>query len=187
MRNFDENNITAAVLDRVTNAPNPRVRQISEALVRHLHAFVCEVRPTQKGIDFLTRTGQMCDDKRQEFILLSDTLGVDAINHPVPEGATETTVLGPFFVEAAPEKSNGDDISGGVQGEPLLVTGTVSSSDGEPIAGATIDVWHSDNDGHYDVQQLDEVGHLAMRARFRSDGEGRFRFLAASWRRRTTT
>lgn len=184
MRNFDENNITTAVLGRVKDAPNPRVRQISEALVRHLHAFVREVRPTQKewewGIDFLTRTGHMCDDKRQEFILLSDTLGVsmlvDAINHPVPEGATETTVLGPFFVGAAPEKSNGDDISGGMEGDPLLVTGTVSSSAGKPIAGATIDVWHSDNDGYYDVQQLDEIGHLAMRARFHSDAEGRFRF-----------
>jgi len=184
MRNFDENNITAAVFERIKNAPDPRVKEISEALVRHLHAFVREVRPTQKewewGIDFLTRTGHMCDDKRQEFILLSDTLGVsmlvDAINHPVPEGATETTVLGPFYVEAAPEKSIGEDISGGMQGDPLLVTGTASSPDGKPIAGATIDVWHSDNDGYYDVQQLDEIGHLAMRARFHSDEEGRFRF-----------
>ncbi|WP_407179136.1 intradiol ring-cleavage dioxygenase [Bradyrhizobium sp. STM 3562] len=184
MRNFDETNITEAVLDRVKNAPNPRVREISEALVRHLHAFVREVRPTQTewewGIDFLTRTGHMCDDKRQEFILLSDTLGVsmlvDAINHPVPEGATETTVLGPFYVTAAPEKAIGDDISGGMEGDPLLVTGTVSSSDGKPIAGATIEVWHSDNEGYYDVQQLGEIGHLAMRARFHADADGGFRF-----------
>jgi hydroxyquinol 1,2-dioxygenase len=179
MCNFDENNITAAVLDRVTNAPTPRVRQVSEALVRHLHDFVREVRPTQKewewGIGFFTRTGHMCDDKRQEFILLSDTLGVsmlvDAINHPLPKGATETTVLGPFFVAAAPETALGVDISGGMQGDPLLVTGTVSSTDGKPIA-----VWHSDNDGYYDVQQLDEIGHLAMRARFHSEAEGRFCF-----------
>jgi hydroxyquinol 1,2-dioxygenase len=184
MRNFDENNVTAAVLDRVTNAPTPRVRQVSEALVRHLHDFVREVRPTQKewewGIDSLTRTGHMCDDKRQEFILLSDTLGVsmmvDAINHPLPKGATETTVLGPFFVAAAPETALGADISGGMQGDPLLVTGTVSSTDGKPIASAVIDVWHSDNDGYYDVQQLDEIGHLAMRARFHSDAEGWFCF-----------
>jgi hydroxyquinol 1,2-dioxygenase len=184
MRNFNEITITAAVLDRVKNASTPRARQVSEALVRHLHAFIREIKPTQKewewGIDFLTRTGQMCDDKRQEFILLSDTLGVsmlvDAINHPVAEGATETTVLGPFYVQAMPEKSNGDDISGGMDGDPLLVSGTISSTDGKTIAGAIIDVWHSDNDGYYDVQQLDKIGHLAMRGRFQTDAEGRFRF-----------
>jgi len=137
MRNFNENTITDAVLERLKGTSDPRVRQVSEALVRHLHAFVREIRPTQKeweyGIDFLTRTGHMCDDKRQEFILLSDTLGVsmlvDAINHPVPEGATETTVLGPFFVQAAPEKSSGDDISGTMEGDPMLVTGSVSTVD----------------------------------------------------------
>ena len=188
MRNFNENTITGAVLGRIAASADPRVKQISEALIRHLHAFVREVRPTQKeweyGIDFLTRTGQMCDDKRQEFILLSDTLGVsmlvDAINHPVPEGATETTVLGPFYVQAAPEKQNGDDIAGNIagnmEGDPLLVTGSVSTVDGRPLAGATVDVWHSDDDGYYDVQQLDEIGGLAMRARFHADANGRFHF-----------
>ena len=138
MRNFNEQTITDAVLERISGARDPRVQQISEALVRHLHAFVREVRPTQReweyGIDFLTRTGHMCDDKRQEFILLSDTLGVsmlvDAINHAISEGATETTVLGPFFVQAAPDKQNGDDISGGMEGDPMLVTGSVSTVDG---------------------------------------------------------
>jgi hydroxyquinol 1,2-dioxygenase len=184
MRNFNETTITGAVLDRIKDAENPRVKAISEALVRHLHAFVREVRPTQKeweqGIDFLTRTGHMCDDKRQEFILLSDALGVsmlvDAINHPVPEGATETTVLGPFYVQAAPEKALGEDISGGMDGDPLIVTGSVTSPDGKPIVGATVDVWHSDGDGYYDVQQLEDIGHLAMRARFHTDEHGRFRF-----------
>jgi hydroxyquinol 1,2-dioxygenase len=115
MRNFDEATITDAVLQRVSAAKDHRVRQVSEALVRHLHAFVREIEPTQAeweaGIDFLTRTGQMCDDKRQEFILLSDTLGVsmlvDAINHRTPEGATETTVLGPFLRAARARASAG--------------------------------------------------------------------------------
>lgn len=113
MRNFDEATITDAVLHSVCAGKDNRVRQISEALVRHLHAFVREIEPTQAeweaGIDFLTRTGQMCDDKRQEFILLSDTLGVsmlvDAINHRTPQGATETTVLGPFYVQRAPDSA----------------------------------------------------------------------------------
>ncbi|WP_027520573.1 intradiol ring-cleavage dioxygenase [Bradyrhizobium sp. Ec3.3] len=184
MRNFNENTITDAVLERIKGASDPRIKQVSEALVRHLHAFVREIRPTQKewefGIEFLTRTGHMCDDKRQEFILLSDTLGVsmlvDAINHPTSEGATETTVLGPFFVQAAPEKQNGDDISGIMEGDPLLVTGSVATVDGRPLPGAVVDVWHSDDDGYYDVQQLDKIGDLAMRARFRADDKGRFHF-----------
>jgi hydroxyquinol 1,2-dioxygenase len=184
MRNFSETTITDAVLARIQDTGNPRIRQINEALVRHLHAFVREVRPTQKeweqGIDFLTRTGHMCSDKRQEFILLSDTLGasmlIDVINHGALEGVTETTVLGPFFVEARPDKALGDDISGGMIGDPLIVTGSVSAPDGKPIANATIDVWHSDDDGYYDVQQLDKIGDLAMRARFHADENGRFRF-----------
>src|SRR5687767_9181365 len=106
MRNFDENTITDAVLEQVRKAPSPRIRQISEAAVRHLHNFVREVEPTteewEMAIGFLTETGHMCSDTRQEFILLSDTLGVsmlvDTINHRLPAGATETTVLGPFYV-----------------------------------------------------------------------------------------
>jgi hydroxyquinol 1,2-dioxygenase len=101
---------------------------------------------------------------------------VDAINHPVPEGATETTVLGPFFVQAAPEKDIGADISGPMEGDPMLVTGSVSTVDGRPLAGAVVDVWHSDDDGYYDVQQLDQIGDLAMRARFHTDANGRFHF-----------
>lgn len=184
MRNFDETTISDAVLVRVEGATDPRIRRVSEALVRYLHAFLREVRPTQKeweyGIDFLTRTGHMCDDKRQEFILLSDTLGVsmlvDAINHPVPEGATETTVLGPFYVQSAPEKQLGDDISGGMEGEAMIVSGSVSTVDGQPLVGAVVDVWHSDNDGYYDVQQLNKSDDFAMRARFHADQNGRFHF-----------
>jgi len=182
MRNFDEFTITEAVLERVAAAKNPRTREISAALVRHLHAFVREIRPTQSewegAIDFLTRTGHMCDDKRQEFILLSDTLGVsmlvDAINHHTPEQATETTVLGPFFVKDAPVFANGADISNGMSGEPMLVTGSVADSRGKPVAGAVVDVWHSDDDGHYDVQREDDAS--AIRGTFRTDENGRFSF-----------
>jgi hydroxyquinol 1,2-dioxygenase len=184
MRNFDEVTITDAVLERVQNAPDPRVRQISEALVRHLHGFVREIEPTfeewQAGIDFLTRVGKLCDANRQEFILLSDTLGVsmlvDAINHRLPQGATETTVLGPFYVSDPPERPLGADISEGTEGEPLFVSGTVTTADGKPIANAIVDTWHSDDDGSYDVQHLEETGGFALRARFRTDEKGRFHF-----------
>ncbi|UFX47587.1 intradiol ring-cleavage dioxygenase [Bradyrhizobium sp. 41S5] len=184
MRNFNELTITDAVLDRLSGASDERTAEISASLVRHLHAFVREVRPTitewEKGIAFLTQTGKVCSDTRQEFVLLSDTLGVsmlvDAINHGATEGATDTTVLGPFFVEGAPAKSLGEDISGGLEGHPFLVTGTVHGPDGFAIQGAAVDVWHSDSDGYYDVQQLERTGGLAMRARFRTDDEGKFRF-----------
>jgi hydroxyquinol 1,2-dioxygenase len=181
MTDVDETTITQAVLDRLTACRSPRLRQVSEALVRHLHAFVREVEPTMDewmtGIEFLTRTGQICSNTRQEFILLSDTLGVsmlvDAINHRFAAGVTETTVLGPFYVQGPPERSLGDDISDGVAGEPLLVEGTVRSVAGTPLAGAVVDTWHSDQEGYYDVQRGDE---LTLRARFRTDGDGRFWF-----------
>jgi hydroxyquinol 1,2-dioxygenase len=184
MRNFDENNITSAVLERVGHASSTRIRHISAALVRHLHAFVREIEPTQAewavAIEFLTRTGHMCSETRQEFILLSDALGVsmlvDAINHRLPGNATETTVLGPFYVQAAPEHALGDDISGGMAGEPLLVEGTVSRIDGTPIAGAVVDSWHTDGNGFYDVQGPAGLERLACRARFRTDAQGRFWF-----------
>jgi len=184
MRNFDENSITQAVLDRVAQAPDPRTRQIGLALVRHLHALLKEVEPSmaewEAAIGFLTRTGQMCDDTRQEFILLSDTLGVsmlvDAINHRDADGATDTTVLGPFYVQDPAVFPLGSSISDGIKGEPLFVSGTVASADGMPLAGAAVDVWHSDADGYYDVQQMDELGGLAMRARLIADAQGRFHF-----------
>jgi hydroxyquinol 1,2-dioxygenase len=171
------------VLDRFTETPDPRLKTLAQALVRHLHAYVREVEPTfeewQSAIDFLTRTGRMCSDVRQEFILLSDVLGVsmlvDAINHRQPEGATETTVLGPFHVEGAPQPAHGADISGGLPGERLLVEGGVATAGGEPIPGAVVEVWSADEDGFYDVQRDDLDGH-ALRATFRTDAEGRFHF-----------
>jgi len=185
MRNATEHSITEAVLARLAGAPSPRTRAVSEALVRHLHAFLREVRPSQEewaaGIAFLTETGTMCSDVRQEFVLLSDTLGasmlVDAINHPLPGGATATTVLGPFHVEAAPERRAGDDLSAGLPGERMIVEGTVRGPDGAPRPDAWLDVWHSDAAGFYDVQKDGEAPpELHLRARLRSDAEGRFWF-----------
>ncbi|MDB5593256.1 MAG: hydroxyquinol 1,2-dioxygenase [Hyphomicrobiales bacterium] len=183
MRNFDENTITDAVLERVSGAGDPRIKMISEALVRHLHAFLRETRPSQaeweQGIAFLTRTGHMCDDKRQEFILLSDALGasmlVDAINNSAGLGETDSTVLGPFYVEGPAEFENGADISNGMDGMPIYVSGMVADLEGKPLAGALVDVWHADDHGYYDVQNFEERG-LAGRARLRTDRQGRFSF-----------
>jgi hydroxyquinol 1,2-dioxygenase len=184
MRNFNENTITSAVVERLENTSTPRVRVLSEALVRHLHGFIREIEPTfeewREAIAFLTAVGKKCSDTRQEFILLSDTLGVsmlvDAINHRLPKGATETTVLGPFFVENAPQMNLGGDISPGAPGEPLFVQGSVSTVGGDQLPDATIEVWHSDKDGYYDVQHYDEGGPTTMRGRLRADEHGRFWF-----------
>ena len=181
MREADERTITEAVLAHVRAAPDPRVRQVSEALVRHLHAFVREVEPSEAewdwGIRFLTETGHMCSQTRQEFILLSDTLGVsmlvDAINHRVPGGATETTVFGPFYVPP-PAFAAGADISAGRSGRPMYIGGGVADAKGQPIAGATVDVWHSDDEGFYDLQKLDREPGLSGRGRFVTDAAGRF-------------
>jgi hydroxyquinol 1,2-dioxygenase len=183
MRDFDESNITDAVIERFASTSDARLKTIMTKLVLHLHDLVRDVEPTfdewNHAIDYLTRTGHMCTDKRQEFILLSDTLGVsmlvDAINHRMPEGATETTVLGPFYVVQPPESPLGADISDGMTGDPLVVEGSVSSSDGRPLAGAVVDVWQADGDGYYDVQRPELSGAL-LRARFRTDGEGKFFF-----------
>ncbi len=183
MRDFDEKNITDAVIDRFKNTPDPRLKMIMTSLVKHLHDFVRDVDLTidewNFAIDYLTRTGHMCSDVRQEFILLSDTLGismlVDAVNHRMPEGATQTTVLGPFYVENPPEFPLGADVSRNLKGEKLYVDGTASSASGARLPGATIDVWQSDTDGFYDVQRtnLDEP---TLRGRIRADDQGRFYF-----------
>lgn len=183
MRDFDENSITAAVLERLGTTPDPRLRQVVQSLVAHLHGFVRDVEPSfaewEQAIGFLTRIGQMCDGKRQEFILLSDTLGVsmlvDAINHRMPEGATPTTVLGPFYVQNAPEFPLGAAVAQAMKGERLHVSGQVTSTGGGPLAGAIVDIWHSDEDGFYDVQRP-EAENANLRARFRTDAEGRFHF-----------
>lgn len=183
MYDLNEGNITDAVLTRFAATPDERLKTLVQALVKHLHGFVRETEPNfaewQMAIDFLTRTGQMCSDVRQEFILLSDVLGVsmlvDAINHRQPEGATETTVLGPFHVADAPQPPNGADISAGLPGEKLLVEGTVVSASGDPVSGAEVEVWSADEEGFYDVQRPDLEG-AALRATFRTDNAGRFYF-----------
>lgn len=181
MQEFDETTITDAVLARVRGAPDARVRRVSEALVRHLHAFIREIEPTeaewQWGIGFLTEIGRRCTGTRQEFILWSDTLGVsmlvDALNHRLPEGATQTTVFGPFYVPP-PEFPAGADIKGDLSGFPLYLSGTVSSAEGRPLADAVVDIWHSDSEGFYDLQKLDEHPNFAGRGRFHTDTQGRF-------------
>jgi len=183
IRDFDERSITDAVIDRFQNTPDPRLKKIITCLVRHLHDFVREVDLTFDewlyAIRFLTRTGRICSDSRQEFVLLSDTLGismlVDAINHRMPEGATATTVLGPFYVENPPEFPPGFDISRGGKGERLFVQADVSSVSGAPLKNVVADVWQSDTDGYYDVQRPD-LTQPTLRGRFRPDAQGRFYF-----------
>ena len=183
MHDMDERGITASVIERLQATPDARLRRIMTSLVRHLHDFVRDVELTEAewaaAIDFLTRTGQACTDTRQEFILLSDTLGVsilvDAIAHRAGTGITESTVLGPFYVEGAPERANGTDISAGLAGVPLLVEASVAGRGNQPLPGAIVDVWHSDDEGFYDVQRADRPGP-ALRARFRADAAGRVRF-----------
>lgn len=178
-----EDTLTDAALARLADDTDARFRQIIGSLIRHLHAFVREVELTEdewfEGIKFLTATGQKCDDRRQEFILLSDVLGVsmlvDAINHRRATGATENTVLGPFFVHGAKEIANGDDLAAGWPGEPTHVSGRVLDTAGEPIANAHLEIWQSDDDGHYDVQ-LATFAERQLRAKLRADGAGRFSF-----------
>ena len=182
MRNLTEHSLTGAVLEKLAGARDERFKQIMASLIRHLHAFVRDVEPTEaewrEGIRFLTATGQKCDDKRQEYILLSDTLGVsmlvDAINHRKPDGASESTVLGPFYVSDAPELPNGANIAEGVEGEPAYFCGRVRSTDGTPIPGAKLDIWSTDGQGWYDVQR--EGAGLRARGRIRADGQGRYAF-----------
>lgn len=173
--------ITDAVLRRVSEAGNPRVRQISQALIRNLHAFVREVEPTEAewkaGIEFLTAIGRMCSETRQEYILLSDVLGVsmlvDAINHRFTGAATESTVFGPFYV-AARVFANGSNIAGHLTGVPMFIGGFVRKTDGHPLRGASVDIWHSDDRGFYDLQKLDQGHGLAGRGRFITDDKGYF-------------
>lgn len=186
MRNVTEKNLTDLVLQR-TNADNPRIQQVANSLITHLHAFIRDIEPTEEewftAIQFLTQTGQMCDDVRQEFILLSDTLGVsmlvDAINHRRGmSGTTESTVLGPFHSDSDP-KENGDNVANGPEaerGDPCVVRGRVVDADGHPISGATLDMWQAADDGFYDVQPESSQPEKNLRGIFTSDENGEFWF-----------
>ncbi len=175
--------LTEDVIGRMKSA-QPRLREVVTLLIRHLHAFVREAALTQDewqvAIDFLTRTGQMCSESRQEFILLSDILGVsmlvDAINNEAGEGITDSTVLGPFYAGPQRELANGDSILLREEnGEPLIMRGRVANEQGAPIAGAKVEVWQTATNQLYDVQDAEQPrGHL--RATFRTDANGNYKF-----------
>jgi catechol 1,2-dioxygenase len=184
MEHMTEDQLTDEVVSRLDATPDARLREVVQSLVRHLHAFAKEVRLTDEewmtGVQLLTRTGHMCDDVRQEFILLSDTLGlsslVDLINHSDVESmATEPTILGPFYVPESPWRENGDSI---VEyddgGQPTILRGRVTDPDGEAISGAVVDIWHNAATGFYAVQQPGIQPPTNLRGRFRTDADGRY-------------
>jgi hydroxyquinol 1,2-dioxygenase len=179
-----EEQLTEKVVASFDGTPEPRLRELMESLTRHLHAFARETRLTeaewQQGIDFLTATGHLTDARRQEFILLSDVLGLSmqtiTINNRAYADATEATVVGPFFTEGSPEFALGDDIAGGAPGQPCWVEGTITDTEGKPVPRALIEVWEADDDGLYDVQYTDD--RVAARGHLYSDADGGFRFWA---------
>src|SRR5712691_5165340 len=175
-----ESNLTDVARERWSNIPDPRLREIMTALVKHVHAFVREIEPTQAewatAIDWLTRTGKLCSDKRQEFILVSDVFGVsmlvDADNHRQSGRATPSTVEGPFHVPNAPEFENAANMAKGAPGIPCFVTGTVRGLDGEPVAGAALDLWQTDGEGLYEDQR--DVNGPWMRGLYRTQPDGSY-------------
>jgi hydroxyquinol 1,2-dioxygenase len=183
MREFDEKSITAAVIARLSESDDPRFRRVMTSLITHLHDFVREVKLSEAewltAIQFLTDVGQTCTDKRQEFILLSDTLGVSVLvitlNHPADKGSAESTVMGPFYWEGAPDLARDSNLAEGVKGEPAFYSGRVLSEDGRPIENALLDIWSGDGEGNYDMQIPGETG-MKARGRIRTDADGRYWF-----------
>jgi hydroxyquinol 1,2-dioxygenase len=187
MSQHQTQDITQAVLDRLADDADPRFKQIISAVVRHAHALVREVdlKPEEwmAAIQFLTKVGQTCDDKRQEFILLSDTLGLSMLVVQLDQarrsrdlkGATEATVQGPFYWEGAPILPLGSDIGKGMAGEPAWYSGRVTDAAGKPIANCCVDVWSGDGAGVYDMQKGGDAG-MQLRARFHTDAKGEYRF-----------
>ena len=183
MPQFDEKTITRAVIDRLAETPDPRFKQVMTSLVTHLHDFIRDVKLTEKewfeAIQFLTAVGKTVTDKRQEFILLSDTLGVSiltiSLNHPPEHGSLESTVLGPYYWEGAPERPLGSNLAEGVKGDPTYYSGRVLDVEGRPIAGAQLDIWSGDGEGNYDMQIPGET-EMRARGKIRTDAEGRYLF-----------
>lgn len=181
---FSEDTSVETVNARMGASTSPRMAEVMACLVKHLHAFAKEIHLTQAewetGIEFLTRTGQICSGERQEFILLSDVLGVsmlvDAINNRRPAGATENTVFGPFHVADAPIRDMGDNISLDGKGEPCRFEGKVIDLHGNPIEGACVDVWSDNADGFYDVQQPGIQPRWNNRGRFITGRDGAYAF-----------
>ena len=177
-----EERVVETVLASFDDTPDPRLRELLRSLTRHLHAFIRDVRLTERewrgAIEFLTETGHITDDKRQEYVLLSDVLGASmqtiAVNNQAYRNATEATVFGPFFVEAAPRIPLGGDIAGGAAGQPCWVEGSVTDTDGNRVPHARIDVWECDEEGFYDVQYPNR--RIGGRGRLYCDDRGEFRF-----------
>jgi hydroxyquinol 1,2-dioxygenase len=176
-----EENITDIAVQRWGTAKDPRLAEIMTALVRHLHDFTREVRLTEAewmaAMRWLTRTGQISDDKREEFILASDVLGLSMLvvqlNHRFDPAATPATVLGPFHIEGSPELDFGGDMSDGVPGTPLYIAGTVRGLDGEPVAGAVLDVWQADTEGAYEAQ-IPDIDEARLRAKYTAREDGSY-------------
>ncbi len=181
---FTESTSAEVVTARNAKAQDARLQQVMEVITRKLHEAIKEIEPTEeewfRGIMFLTDTGHMCNEWRQEFILLSDVLGVsmlvDAINNRKPSGASESTVLGPFHVADAPELPMGSDICLDKKGDPMLVHGRILDTEGRPIAGAKIDVWQANDEGFYDVQQKGLQPDFNLRGVFRTGPDGSYHF-----------
>jgi len=183
MRDLTDENITEVVLKSTANTKNPRFKELFTCLIKHLHEFVREVELTSEewvaAMDFLYRTGKISTPKRKEFILLSDTLGVsslvDLINGKGPAGPTETSVLGPFYVEGSKMQEVGSDLKGDNEGEAVVVSGRVATPAGKPIPGALLDIWQTADNGLYEnVDPEQPEGNL--RCRMLTDTEGRYRF-----------
>jgi hydroxyquinol 1,2-dioxygenase len=176
-----EDNITDLAVDRWATARDPRTAELMTALVRHLHDFAREVRLTEAewmaGIQWLTRTGQISDEKREEFILASDVLGLSMLvvqmNHRLDPAATPATVLGPFHIEGSPELDFGADMSDDLPGTPLYLHGTVRDLDGDPVAGAVLDVWQADAEGAYE-SQVPDVDEARLRAKYTTREDGSY-------------
>lgn len=184
---FTEENSADVVVSKIASTTEPRLAAVMSVIIQHLHAAVKEIEPTQdewlEAIKFLTETGHKSDDWRQEYILLSDILGVsmlvDSINNRKPSGASESTVLGPFHIPDVPELPMGSNICLDGKGHPMLIKGRILNTNGDPIEGTKIDVWQTNDDGFYDVQQKGIQPDFNLRGVFRTGADGAYTFWGA--------